>query len=66
MRYYTNECVDCGLPCLREACMHYKVEHIACDSCQEEKKLYYYNGLEMCLDCILDDLEVVEGTENWD
>ena len=63
MRYCENACVNCGLPCLNESCPYYNVEHIACDICGEETKLYYYDGLEICAECILKDFEVVEGTE---
>lgn len=49
MRYYTNECVDCGFPCLYESCPYYKVEHFRCDFCGEEDvRLYYYDGYEIC------------------
>ena len=66
MRYYTNECVSCGLPCLRTSCPYYKVEHFKCDSCQKEDvKLYHYNGYEVCKDCILKEFEVVEGSDGW-
>ena len=63
LRYYENECVDCGLPCLYESCPYYNVEHIVCDICGEETKLYHYDGQEICAECILQDFEIVEGTE---
>ena len=28
-------CVDCGLPCIYEACPHYKVLRYYCDKCGE-------------------------------
>lgn len=54
-----NECVDCGLPCLYESCPYWAVKRYYCDECEEEKKLFYFNGREMCLDCIEQELEVV-------
>ena len=63
MRYYENECVDCGLPCLHESCPYYNVEHIVCDICSKETKLYHYDGQELCAECILQDFEVVDGSE---
>lgn len=54
-----NECVDCGLPCLYESCPYWAVKRYYCDECEEEKKLFYFNGREMCIDCIEQELEVV-------
>ena len=66
MIYYTNECVDCGLPCLFESCPYYKVRHSKCDFCSnEDVKLYRYNGHEICEECLLKEFEVVEGTDEW-
>lgn len=62
MKYYTNDCCDCGLPCRFEACPYYRTLHIECDFCHEEVKLYHYNGYELCEDCILKEFDVVEGS----
>lgn len=64
MKYYENECVDCGLPCKHELCPYYKVEHFRCDLCGEiDIKLYDYNGCEICEECILKEFSVIKGTE---
>ena len=56
-------CVDCGLPCIYEACPHYKVVIYECDSCGDETKLFHYEGKELCIDCIEQKLERVECNE---
>lgn len=66
MIYYTNDCCDCGLPCLFEACPYYNVMHSECDFCKEKDvKLYHYNEYEICEECLLKEFEVVEGTDDW-
>ena len=56
-----SDCVDCGLPCLYETCPHYKVTVYECDDCgYEVDKLYYYDGKELCIECIERKLERVE------
>jgi hypothetical protein len=55
-----NECVDCGLPCIYEACPYYEVVRYYCDECGEESELYYWDGEQLCVDCILKQLERVE------
>ena len=66
MRYYTNECVRCGLPCVYEACPYYNVEHFQCDECGEETKLYHSdNGMELCAECILKGYTVVDGSDTY-
>lgn len=64
MIYYSNDCCDCGLPCIRESCQYYKVKHFKCDECGEEDvKLYKYDGMELCKECLLDEFEVVEDSD---
>ena len=66
MIFYTNECCDCGLPCLYEGCPYYKVKHFKCDFCKEENvKLYDYNGYEICEACLLKEFEVIEGSDEY-
>ena len=55
-----NECCDCGWPCLFEACPYYEVVRCYCDECQEESELYYWDGDQLCIDCIIKHLERVE------
>lgn len=66
MIYYTNECCDCGLPCTYEACRYYRVKRFKCDECGEEDiKLYHYNGGEICVDCLIKEFDVVDGSDEW-
>jgi hypothetical protein len=54
-------CVDCGLPCLYEACPNYQVFVYECDCCGDEaNSIYYFDGQELCIDCIENRLERVE------
>ena len=57
----SNECVDCGLPCIMHSCRYYRVTRYYCDKCKEEvETLYYFDAQELCLDCIEKQLERVE------
>jgi hypothetical protein len=58
-----NECVDCGFPCLGNVCPHRNVTRFYCDRCGEETTLYHYDGEELCIECIKEDLGVVEGSD---
>lgn len=64
MQKVKNHCVDCGQPCIRNACRHYEVTHYYCDKCGEEEELYEYEGQELCADCILEELPKV--TESFE
>lgn len=56
-----NECCDCGLPCLGNTCPNLHVKHYICDICgNEPDHLYRYEGQELCIDCIKEQLEEVE------
>lgn len=56
-----NECVDCGLPCMYESCPYWAVTRCYCDYCDnEEYTLYWWDGQQVCLDCIEAQLERVE------
>lgn len=57
---FENECVDCGLPCIYESCKYYKVARFYCDECGNEGELYWFDGEQLCLDCIAQRLERVE------
>lgn len=60
MRVTRNECVQCGLPCMGNACPNAQVERLYCDVCNSEETLYYFNDQELCIDCIEGLLEEVE------
>ena len=48
MKKIENECVGCGLPCLGDGCPNRNVARFYCDECEEEEKLYRYDGKELC------------------
>lgn len=60
MVQYENECVDCGKPCLGDACPYRHVKRCYCDECGKEAELFYYDDRELCIECIKDTLEKVE------
>lgn len=60
MKETTNECVSCGLHCLGDSCPYWNVTRFYCDKCGDETQLYYYDGQELCIDCIKNQLEKVE------
>lgn len=57
-----NDCVDCGLPCMGEACPLRRVEHRYCDKCDEEIGGEYYevDGEELCEHCLKERFKVVD------
>ena len=59
MKKVFNECVECGLPCLGNACPNRRVTRFFCDNCGEEADLYYFDGQELCISCIEEMLEKV-------
>ena len=63
MREVENDCVNCGLPCLGSSCPNANVIHYYCDKCGDEVTLYHFDDDELCLDCIQERLEVVEGSD---
>ena len=62
MQIVENECVDCpdDMGCIYTACPYYEVVRYYCDICGEEAELYCWNGDQLCIDCILKQLERVE------
>lgn len=60
---YENECVGCPkeMGCLGDSCPNRNVPRLYCDNCKDEvDALYYWDGQELCIDCIIKDLEKVE------
>lgn len=59
MRELENDCVECEtcVNCGRGFYMVY-----CCDECGEEDALYYYDGDELCEDCLLKKFDKVEGS----
>lgn len=65
MLRYEDDCCDCATPaypCIGEMCPRRRAPHYHCDKCDSEATLYEYNGHEYCADCIIESLEVVEGS----
>ena len=62
MKTINDECVGCPkeMGCLGEICPNRNVTRLYCDKCNEETDLYYYDGQELCIDCIIEQLEQVE------
>ena len=60
-----NDCCGCAVPaypCLGDSCPLRHQKHYYCDSCGDEVEELYYgiSGKELCDDCALGELEVVE------
>lgn len=59
-----NECCDCAVPaypCLGSSCPNRNVNHLYCDKCGNDvERLYEFDGKELCGDCVLKELEVIE------
>lgn len=56
---YENHCCDCAspaYPCLGKRCPLTRVLVTECDRCGCDEDLYYWNGKQLCIDCILDKL----------
>lgn len=58
-----NECVDCELPCIGTSCKYFNVTRYYCDECEYEDLLYEFDGQQLCTECILKRLDVVEGSD---
>ena len=67
MKYTDTGCVDCQLPCLKQSCPNFEVTHYRCDECGEEDiTLYEFDGQELCVDCVVKQLHVVDGSGVYD
>ena len=52
-----NDCVGCEPHCI--SCGKDETPHYYCDKCDNEEDLYYFDGEELCIDCIKDKLQKV-------
>lgn len=62
-----NDCCDCAngsYSCLGFACPRRNAKHFYCDECGSESTLYEYNDKELCQECLLDAVPVVEGSKD--
>ena len=64
---YSNDCVGCPpeMGCIGNLCKHTNVPHWYCDECGAEETLYYVDNQELCGNCALKALEMVEGSDSW-
>lgn len=61
-----NDCCGCAVPaypCVGDSCPNRQVPHYYCDECGWEAdgsdSIYYFDGQELCIECIKEKLEVV-------
>lgn len=57
MREIVDNCVGCtsmGLYCMGVGCPNRAHEVYTCDKCHTETELYYYEGKELCMECIME------------
>lgn len=59
-----NDCCGCAVPaypCLGDSCPLRHSRHLYCDKCGDEvDKLYIIGNKELCDECALEELEVLE------
>jgi hypothetical protein len=54
-------CTTDSYPCLGDGCPNKNIKVLYCDKCGcEVDKLYWLNDEQLCEDCVIDSLEVVE------
>lgn len=64
---YENDCCDCsspGYPCIGNSCDLRHNPHYYCDRCGDELcsgELYWYEGDQLCIECIKEYLEKVRA-----
>lgn len=66
MKTIENDCCGCAVPaypCSGASCPLRHAEHFYCDKCHAETTLYKTEDGELCADCILENLPVVEGSK---
>ena len=66
MKITKSECVDCGKPCIHEACPNYSVTRYYCDKCKQEfepEALYVTDNGDLCDKCILNEYQTVAQEE---
>lgn len=52
-----NDCVGCDLPCID--CGRKRTPHYYCDECGDETQIYYFDGDELCIECVTNRLTKV-------
>lgn len=68
MKKIENNCVGCPpeIGCLGSACPYVNIEVYYCDDCGDETTLYYFEDMELCINCIIKRLDCVDGSSNGD
>lgn len=57
-----NQCVNCGKTCLGSSCPNRNVTVFYCDRCHDEAgHLYDYDGEQLCEECLMMSVPIVEG-----
>lgn len=56
MKIKVNNCVDCGKPCMLFCPLRDNSYEYRCDECGAEAKLYKWDGRELCIECIKEEL----------
>lgn len=54
-----SDCVDCGKPCIRNACRYYKTNVYYCDGCglQIDCAVYEKDGHHLCENCMIENVK---------
>jgi hypothetical protein len=65
MKIIEDGCVGCPpeIGCLGSACRYKNEIHFYCDKCLNETTLFFFGDSELCADCVLEQLDVVKGSE---
>lgn len=65
MKKVVNECVGCipEMRCIGDVCPNKNITRFYCDRCGTEDKLYHYEGEEICEECLLEEFDVVAGSD---
>ena len=59
MKRKVNNCIDCGKPCMLFCPLRDDSWEYVCDECGRAKKLYEWDGRELCIDCIEMELDPI-------
>ena len=67
MKKIENECISCPkeMGCMGDSCPYKNVTRFYCDICGDEATLYHYEDKELCADCIVEQFDMVDGSEIW-
>jgi ribosomal protein S27AE len=66
MERIENDCCGCAVPaypCIGNSCPLRNARHYYCDKCGNETILYHWDDRQLCAECVIEQLDVVEGSE---